>query len=157
MDWHIVPLMFGCYTMQFLDKVILNVGIIMRCKETLGLVELQYAAVMGIQKDLRLVGNNFSNIAIFLFVGLLCFEVPNSMAIMIPQSDHPNAYSLFPPKDPSSEVAWSECRPLGSCHCQWCSSDILPHTSRLSRLLGYLRSDHWPIPAPHKFAILHYI
>lgn len=25
-DWHIVPLMFGCYTMQFLDKVILNVS-----------------------------------------------------------------------------------------------------------------------------------
>lgn len=24
-DWRIVPLMFGCYTMQFLDKVILNV------------------------------------------------------------------------------------------------------------------------------------
>lgn len=38
----------------------------------------QYAAVMGIQKDLRLVGNDFSNIATFLFVGLLCFEVPNS-------------------------------------------------------------------------------
>ncbi|KAL1610871.1 hypothetical protein SLS59_000508 [Nothophoma quercina] len=59
-DWRIVPLMFGCYTMQFLDKVILN-----------------YAAVMGIQKDLHLVGNDFSNIATFLFVGLLCFEVPN--------------------------------------------------------------------------------
>lgn len=25
-DWHIVPLMFACYTMQFLDKVILNVS-----------------------------------------------------------------------------------------------------------------------------------
>lgn len=24
-DWHIVPIMFCCYTMQFLDKVILNV------------------------------------------------------------------------------------------------------------------------------------
>lgn len=24
-DWHIVPLMFLCYTMQFLDKVTLNV------------------------------------------------------------------------------------------------------------------------------------
>jgi hypothetical protein len=24
-DWHIVPLMFLCYTLQFLDKVILNV------------------------------------------------------------------------------------------------------------------------------------
>lgn len=25
-DWHIVPLMFCCYTMQFLDKVIYNVS-----------------------------------------------------------------------------------------------------------------------------------
>ena len=33
---------------------------------------------MGISKDLKLVGNDFSNIATFLFVGLLCFEVPNS-------------------------------------------------------------------------------
>jgi hypothetical protein len=33
---------------------------------------------MGINKDLGLVGNDFSNIATFLFVGLLCFEIPNS-------------------------------------------------------------------------------
>lgn len=67
-DYHIVPLMFACYTMQFVDKVILN-----------------YSAVMGIQKDLRLSGNDFSNIATFLFVGLLCFEVPNIyMLQMIP-------------------------------------------------------------------------
>ncbi|EQL04192.1 allantoate permease [Ophiocordyceps sinensis CO18] len=46
--------------MQFLDKVILN-----------------YAAVMGLAKDLDLRGNDFSNIATFLFVGLVCFEVPN--------------------------------------------------------------------------------
>lgn len=59
-DWHIVPLMFCCYTMQFLDKVILN-----------------YAAVMGIHEDLGLQGNDFSNIATFLFVGLLAFEIPN--------------------------------------------------------------------------------
>jgi len=25
-DWHIVPIMFFCYMMQFLDKVILNVS-----------------------------------------------------------------------------------------------------------------------------------
>ena len=24
-DWHIVPIMFCCYTMQFIDKVLLNV------------------------------------------------------------------------------------------------------------------------------------
>lgn len=34
---------------------------------------------MGLNKDLKLVGNDFSNIATFLFVGLLCFEIPNSM------------------------------------------------------------------------------
>ncbi len=60
-DWRIVPLMFCCYTMQFLDKVILN-----------------YAGVMTIRQDLNLQGNDFSNLATFLFVGLLCFEIPNS-------------------------------------------------------------------------------
>ena len=38
----------------------------------------QYAAMMGISKDLNLKGNDFSNVATFLFVGLLCFEIPNS-------------------------------------------------------------------------------
>ncbi|KAK3381895.1 putative allantoate protein [Podospora didyma] len=59
-DLHIVPLMFCCYTVQFLDKVILN-----------------YANVMGITTDLGMSGNDFSNVATFLFVGLLAFEIPN--------------------------------------------------------------------------------
>lgn len=33
---------------------------------------------MGLATDLHLEGNDFSNVATFLFVGLLCFEVPNS-------------------------------------------------------------------------------
>lgn len=33
---------------------------------------------MGLPKDLHLKGNEFSNVATFLFVALLCFEVPNS-------------------------------------------------------------------------------
>jgi len=33
-DWWIVPIMFLCYTMRFIDKVLLN-----------------YAAVMGLSKD----------------------------------------------------------------------------------------------------------
>ncbi|OIW32846.1 putative allantoate protein [Coniochaeta ligniaria NRRL 30616] len=65
-DFRIVPLMFLCYTLQFLDKVILN-----------------YAAVMGINKDLNLKGNDFSNIATFLFVGLLCFEIPNVYLLQV--------------------------------------------------------------------------
>jgi hypothetical protein len=63
-DWRIVPILFCCYTMQFLDKVILN-----------------YAAVMGLQKDLNLRGNDFTNVATFLSVGFLCFEILNSMCI----------------------------------------------------------------------------
>jgi hypothetical protein len=35
---------------------------------------------MGISADLHLVGNDFSNIATFMFVALLCFEVPNGEA-----------------------------------------------------------------------------
>ena len=31
-DWHIIPIMFCCYTMQFIDKVLLNVRrTIVRC------------------------------------------------------------------------------------------------------------------------------
>jgi len=33
---------------------------------------------MGLHKDLNLTGNDFSNVATFMFVALLAFEVPNS-------------------------------------------------------------------------------
>lgn len=39
--------------------------------------KIQYAAVMGIIQELELFGNKFSNLATFLFVGFLCFEVVN--------------------------------------------------------------------------------
>jgi hypothetical protein len=39
---------------------------------------LQYAAVMGLSKDLKLQGNDFTNVATFLFVALFCFSIPNS-------------------------------------------------------------------------------
>jgi hypothetical protein len=39
---------------------------------------------MGLQKDLNMGGNDFSNVATFLFVGLLAFEVPNSKTSVHP-------------------------------------------------------------------------
>ncbi|KAH8653785.1 major facilitator superfamily domain-containing protein [Xylariales sp. PMI_506] len=60
-DWRIVPLMFLCYVMQFLDKVCIN-----------------YGAVMGMTTELNLTGNQFSNVATFMFTAVLCFEVPNT-------------------------------------------------------------------------------
>ncbi|KAJ6184430.1 hypothetical protein N7519_005731 [Penicillium mononematosum] len=59
-DRRLMPYMFCCYILQFLDKVMLN-----------------YAAVMGIKKDLGLVGNDFSNVATWFFIAYLIAEVPN--------------------------------------------------------------------------------
>lgn len=58
-DWRIVPIMFLCYTVQFIDKISLN-----------------YARVMGMSEDLGLKGNDFSNAATAFFIAYLVAEVP---------------------------------------------------------------------------------
>ncbi|KAL8708412.1 MAG: hypothetical protein Q9220_006702 [cf. Caloplaca sp. 1 TL-2023] len=63
-DFWIVPIMFCCYTMQFIDKVLLN-----------------YAAVMGLNKDLKLKANEFSNAATWFFIAYLIAEVPNGIIL----------------------------------------------------------------------------
>ncbi|KAJ5101721.1 hypothetical protein NUU61_003943 [Penicillium alfredii] len=59
-DRRLMPYMFCCYVLQFLDKVMLN-----------------YAAVMGLKKDLKLAGNEFSNTASWFFIAYLIAEAPN--------------------------------------------------------------------------------
>ncbi|KAG7835631.1 hypothetical protein KL942_005169 [Ogataea angusta] len=56
-DKQMMLIMFLCYTCQFIDKVALN-----------------YANIMGLKKDLGLVGNQFSDLATYFFVGFLIFE-----------------------------------------------------------------------------------
>ncbi|TKX19466.1 MFS transporter-like protein 155 [Elsinoe australis] len=63
-DWRIVPVMFACYTIQFLDKVLLN-----------------YAAVMNINRDLKLTGNNFADANTFTFVAILVAEFPTGIIL----------------------------------------------------------------------------
>ncbi|KAI9901930.1 hypothetical protein N3K66_003747 [Trichothecium roseum] len=58
-DWTIMPLMFLCYLLQFLDKVIIN-----------------YANIMGLQRDLSLHGDDFSWMATIFFVGYAVAELP---------------------------------------------------------------------------------
>ncbi|KAK6523218.1 hypothetical protein TWF694_006110 [Orbilia ellipsospora] len=58
-DFRIVPIMFACYTMQFIDKVNIN-----------------YAAVMGLNRDLGLQGNEFSWCATAFFIAFLAAEFP---------------------------------------------------------------------------------
>lgn len=58
-DRRIVPIMFACYFLQFLDKVLIN-----------------YANVMGLQKDLHMKGNDFSWMATAFFIGFAVAEFP---------------------------------------------------------------------------------
>ncbi|KAH8895591.1 allantoate permease [Thozetella sp. PMI_491] len=58
-DLMIVPLMFGCYFLQYLDKTLIN-----------------YAAVMGLQKDTSISGDQYSELATLFYVTYLCFEFP---------------------------------------------------------------------------------
>ncbi|CAJ2507865.1 Uu.00g090510.m01.CDS01 [Anthostomella pinea] len=60
-DRRIVPLMFAAYFFQFLDKVLIN-----------------YANIMGLQKDLGLHGQQFSWMATAFFIGYTVSEFPQA-------------------------------------------------------------------------------
>ncbi|EXL65427.1 hypothetical protein FOPG_18344 [Fusarium oxysporum f. sp. conglutinans race 2 54008] len=60
-DWRVVPLLFACYFLQFLDKIIIN-----------------YAFVMGLQEDLGMKGNDFSWFPTAFFIGFALAELPQS-------------------------------------------------------------------------------
>ena len=59
-DWMIMPLMFGCYCLQYLDKILIN-----------------YAAVMGIKEDANITGNQFGTLAMIFYVSYLVVEFPH--------------------------------------------------------------------------------
>ncbi|KAK8022095.1 allantoin permease [Apiospora rasikravindrae] len=58
-DWRIVPLMWACYNLQYLDKTLVN-----------------YANVMGLQEDTGIAGDQFSQLALVFYVTYLAFEFP---------------------------------------------------------------------------------
>ena len=59
-DFMIMPLMFGCYCLQYLDKTLIN-----------------YAAVMGLEEDANMTGNQFSTLALIFYVSYLAVEFPH--------------------------------------------------------------------------------
>ena len=63
-DWNIVPLLFLCYFLQFLDKVLVN-----------------YGNIMGLAEDLKLQGNDFSWMATSFFIGYAVAEFPQGYLI----------------------------------------------------------------------------
>ncbi|KAL3442376.1 MFS general substrate transporter [Aspergillus insuetus] len=63
-DWRILPIMFLTYFLQFLDKVSLN-----------------YANIMGLQKDLGMAGNDFSWLATAFYIAYAVAEVPQGILL----------------------------------------------------------------------------
>ena len=63
-DWALMPLMFLCYFLQFLDKVLIN-----------------YANIMGMPTSLGFEGNNFSWMATAFFIGYALSELPQGVLI----------------------------------------------------------------------------
>ncbi|KAI0880796.1 allantoate permease [Annulohypoxylon maeteangense] len=58
-DLMIIPLMWACYNLQYLDKTLIN-----------------YANVMGLQEDTSITGNQFSLLATLFYITYLAFEFP---------------------------------------------------------------------------------
>ncbi|KAL1865883.1 hypothetical protein Daus18300_006995 [Diaporthe australafricana] len=58
-DWRIVPLMWACYNLQYLDKTLVN-----------------YANVMGLKEDTDITTDQFSQLALVFYVTYLAFELP---------------------------------------------------------------------------------
>lgn len=58
-DWAILPLMFMCYFLEFLDKVLIS-----------------YANIMGFEKDLHLKPGQFQWLATVLYIGMACAQLP---------------------------------------------------------------------------------
>jgi len=65
-DWRIMPLMFGCYTLQYLDKTLIN-----------------YANVMGLQDDANISGTQFSLLAMIFYVSYLGCEFPHAYGMQV--------------------------------------------------------------------------
>ncbi|KAK5122915.1 hypothetical protein LTR85_003480 [Meristemomyces frigidus] len=60
-DWMIMPLMWCCYCLQYLDKTLIN-----------------YANVMGLEEDADITKAQFSNLALVFYVTYLAFEFPHA-------------------------------------------------------------------------------
>ncbi|KAL4780385.1 allantoate permease [Aspergillus varians] len=65
-DLSIVPLMFGCYFLQYLDKTLIN-----------------YANIMGLKDDTHISGDQFSQLALVFYVTYLGFEFPTGYLMQV--------------------------------------------------------------------------
>lgn len=132
-DLHIVPIMFMCFVAQFLDKVLLN-----------------YAAVMSLNQDLGLKGNDFANANTFTYVALLVAEIPTGKdpcEFLLQPTDV--CRRIRSQQDLCHQVAVGQRIPVGHCDCCRSRSTRLLQPLGLEDLPWYLRSCRRALLDPH--------
>ncbi|OQO14228.1 hypothetical protein B0A48_01104 [Cryoendolithus antarcticus] len=78
-DLMIMPIMWGCYFFQYLDKTLIN-----------------YANVMGLQEDAHISKAQFSNLALIFYVSYLAFEFPHGYGMQrLPTAKYLGAMVFF--------------------------------------------------------------
>ena len=95
-DWMIVPIMFACYFLQYLDKSLCKLDTVWRttvCSHT----TVNFAAVMGIREDANLTTEQYGTLSWLFYLAFLIFEMPHAYLMQ---------------RLPTAKY-------LGSCVCAW--------------------------------------
>jgi hypothetical protein len=77
---------------------------------------------MGMNEDLKLVGNDFSNAATALYIATFISEILTGRPSFPSRLSHILIIlqRLYPPKGSAREMAWDKCHLVGYCHCVHC-------------------------------------
>ena len=79
---------------------------------------------MGLNKDLRLQANEFSDVATGFFAAYLIAEIPTSKLRFQARFNFGQTdiyqYSLHLDESPSRQMAWNQCHTLGHSYCLYC-------------------------------------
>lgn len=76
-DWMIVPIMFACYFLQYLDKSLREFPPkpVTTCSQP---CEVNYAAVMGIFEDANITTEQYGTLSWLFYLAFLIFEMPHA-------------------------------------------------------------------------------
>ena len=76
-DWMIVPIMFACYFLQYLDKSLCKLFYRYNNAST-DFFKVNYAAVMGIFEDANITTEQYGTLSWLFYLAFLIFEMPHA-------------------------------------------------------------------------------
>lgn len=117
---------------------------------------------MGLNSELKLKSNEFTNAATWFFIAFLIAEIPNgrlenASSRGIKEYNLTYRYSHHPPKSARRQVARGQCRLVGYRYSLYGGSTRLSHPSDRPDLPRYIRSCHCACPHPHQQPMVYQI